>query len=275
MEAAFFDLDRTVIARASLAAYGPVLRKEGYLSVPMALRAAWGQVVYRFFGADDEAIDRARRTALRLAAGWEQEGLRRIARDHLAEVIEPIVYDEALDLIDQHRAEGRLIVLVSAAPVEIVEPLATHLGIDEYVATTPEIDSEGRYTGEIEFSAHGRGKAEAMSRLAQDRDIDLAASWAYSDSVSDLPMLEAVGHPVAVNPDRQLRRVAEERDWPVLEFDRPVALGERVPLDRRWGAVTALTFALALLLWAGVRRARRGSRTAQATEAGIRSSGPS
>jgi HAD superfamily hydrolase (TIGR01490 family) len=275
MEAAFFDLDRTVIARASLAAYGPVLRKEGYLSVPMALRAAWGQVVYRFFGADDEAIDRARRTALRLAAGWEQEGLRRIARDHLAEVIEPIVYDEALDLIDQHRAEGRLIVLVSAAPVEIVEPLATHLGIDEFVATTPEIDPEGRYTGEIEFSAHGRGKAEAMSRLAQDRDIDLAASWAYSDSVSDLPMLEAVGHPVAVNPDRQLRRVAEEREWPVLEFDRPVALGERVPLDRRWGAVTALTFALALLLWAGVRRARRGSRTAMATEAGIRSSGPS
>ncbi|SVB45456.1 uncharacterized protein METZ01_LOCUS198310, partial [marine metagenome] len=223
MEAAFFDLDRTVIARASLAAYGPVLRREGYLSVPMALRAAWGQVVYRFFGADDESIDRARRTALRLAAGWDQEGLRRVARDHLAEVIEPIVYDEALELIDQNREEGRLVVLVSAAPVEIVEPLASHLGIDEFVATTPEVDPEGRYTGEVEFSAHGEGKAEAMCRLAEDRGLDMGSSWAYSDSVSDMPMLEAVGNPVAVNPDRQLRRLAEERGWPVLEFDRPVA----------------------------------------------------
>ena len=275
MEAAFFDLDRTVIARASLAAYGPVLRKEGYLSVPMALRAAWGQVVYRFFGADDESIDRARRTALRLAAGWEQDGLRRIARDHLAEVIEPIVYDEALELIDQHREEGRLVVLVSAAPVEIVEPLATHLGIDEFVATTPEVDPEGRYTGEVEFSAHGEGKAEAMSRLAEDRGLDLGASWAYSDSVSDLPMLEAVGNPVVVNPDRQLRRLAEDRGWPVLEFDRPVALGERIPLDRRWGAVTALTLVLALVVWAGVRRARRGSRAMAAGGSGVRSSGPS
>ena len=275
MEAAFFDLDRTVIARASLAAYGPVLRKEGYLSVPMALRAAWGQVVYRFFGADDESIDRARRTALRLAAGWEQEGLRRIARNHLAEVIEPIVYDEALELIDQHREEGRLVVLVSAAPVEIVEPLATHLGIDEFVATTPEVDPEGRYTGEVEFSAHGEGKAEAMSRLAEDRGLDLGASWAYSDSVSDLPMLEAVGNPVVVNPDRQLRRLAEDRGWPVLEFDRPVALGERIPLDRRWGAVTALTLVLALVVWAGVRRARRGSRAMAAGGSGVRSSGPS
>ena len=85
MEAAFFDLDRTVIARASLAAYGPVLRREGYLSVPMALRAAWGQVVYRFFGADDESIDRARRTALRLAAGWDQEGLRRVPLPRLGQ----------------------------------------------------------------------------------------------------------------------------------------------------------------------------------------------
>ncbi|MDP6976260.1 MAG: HAD-IB family hydrolase [Acidimicrobiales bacterium] len=274
MEAAFFDLDRTVIARASLAAYGPVLRREGYLNVPMALKAAWGQVVYRFFGADDDAIDRARRTALRLATGVDQESLRRLARDHLAEVIEPIVFDEALELLDRHRDEGRLVVLVSASPVEIVEPLATHLGVDEFVATTPEVDPGGRYTGEIEFSAHGPGKAEAMTRLAAELDLDLAASWAYSDSVSDLPMLEAVGHPVAVNPDRQLRRLAGEREWPVLEFERPVALGDRVPLDRRWGVVSALTLLAAMAVWSGVRRARRRSRAA-ARDAGVRSIGPS
>lgn len=274
MEAAFFDLDRTVIARASLAAYGPVLRREGYLNVPMALKAAWGQVVYRFFGADDDAIDRARRTALRLATGVDQESLRRLARDHLAEVIEPIVFDEALELLDRHRGEGRLVVLVSASPVEIVEPLATHLGVDEFVATTPEVDPGGRYTGEVEFSAHGPGKAEAMTRLAAELDLDLAASWAYSDSVSDLPMLEAVGHPVAVNPDRQLRRLAGEREWPVLEFERPVALGDRVPLDRRWGVVSALTLLATMAVWSGVRRARRRSRAA-ARDAGVRSIGPS
>ena len=132
VEAAFFDLDKTVIARASMAAYGPALRRAGYLSAPMVLRAAWGQLLFRFFGADEATMDRARRTALRLAAGWEQEGLRRFARDHLAEVIEPIVYDEALDLFAHHRAEGRLLVLVSASPVEIVAPLADHLGAVSY-----------------------------------------------------------------------------------------------------------------------------------------------
>ena len=274
MEAAFFDLDKTVIARASMAAYGPALHRAGYLSAPMALRAAWGQLLFRFFGADESAMDRARRTALRLAAGWEQEGLRRLAHDHLAQVIEPIVYDEALDLFAHHRAEGRLLILVSASPIEIVAPLADHLGVDEFVATTPMVDDEGRYTGEVEFYAQGPGKADAMGRLAHDREIDLAGSWAYSDSVSDLPMLEAVGHPVAVNPDRQLRRLAGEREWPVLEFERPVALGDRVPLDRRWGVVSALTLLAAMAVWSGVRRARRRSRAA-ARDAGVRSIGPS
>ena len=162
MEAAFFDLDKTVIARASMAAYGPALRRAGYLNAPMLLRAAWGQLLFRFFGADEATMDRARRTALRLAAGWEQESLQRFAREHLAEVIEPIVYDEALDLFAHHRAEGRLLVLVSASPVEIVAPLADHLGVDEFVATTPMIDSEGRYTGEVEFYAQGPEKAEAI-----------------------------------------------------------------------------------------------------------------
>ena len=257
MEAAFFDLDRTVIARASLAAYGPVLRREGYLNVPMALKAAWGQVVYRFFGADDDAIDRARRTALRLATGVDQESLRRLARDHLAEVIEPIVFDEALELLDRHRDEGRLVVLVSASPVEIVEPLATHLGVDEFVATTPEVDPGGRYTGEVEFSAHGPGKAEAMTRLAAELDLDLAASWAYSDSVSDLPMLEAVGRPVAVNPDRDLRRDAEVRGWPIREFRNPVPLGDRVPIDRNWVVATGVTALVVAGVVAAVRRLGR------------------
>lgn len=197
---------------------------------------------------------RARQTALRLAAGWDQEALQRFARDHLAEVIEPIVYDEALDLFAHHRAEGRLLILVSASPVEIVAPLADHLGVDEFIATTPETDADGKYTGEVEFYAQGPDKANAIKRLADDRGIDLAGSWGYSDSVTDLPMLDVVGHPVAVNPDRYLRRTAEIRGWLIREFENPVPLGDRVPIDRNWIAATTLS---ALIVAAIVALARR------------------
>ena len=259
MEAAFFDLDKTIIARASMAAYVPALRRAGYLSAPMALRAAWGQLLFRFFGADEKTMDRARRTALRLASGWEQANLRHLASEHLTELIEPIVYDEALDLILHHRAEGRMLVLVSAAPIEIVEPMATHLQFDDTIATTPMIDADGRYTGEVEFYAHGAAKAEAIRRLAARDDLDLTGSWAYSDSVTDLPMLEAVGQPVAVNPDRELRREAGRRGWPILEFERPVALGDRIPIDRNWVAASALTLVLIVGVGSAIRRLRRRS----------------
>ena len=134
MEAAFFDLDKTIIARPSLAAYGPVLRKAGYLSATTTLRAIWGQLLFRFSGTSESSMERVRKTALKLAAGWEQEGLRRLANEHLTNVIEPIVFDEALEVLNLHREAGRLLVLVSASPAEIVEPLANHLEVDEYVA---------------------------------------------------------------------------------------------------------------------------------------------
>ena len=257
MEAAFFDLDKTVITKASIAAYLPTLRRAGYLTAGMALRAAWGHLLFRFFGADEDTLDKARRTALRLAAGLNQTALRRLVRDNLTDVIEPIVYDDALDLFERHREEGRLLVLVSASPIEIVEPLAEHLAVDEFIATTPVIDAEGRYTGEVEFYAYGQAKAEAIQRLAAELDLDLNESWAYSDSATDLPMLESVGHPVAVNPDRELRRKAEEEGWMVLEFDRPVALGDRVPLNRDWVTAATLTAAVGVGVITLVRRLRR------------------
>jgi len=257
--AAFFDLDKTVIARASMAAYGPALHRAGYLSAPMAVRAAWGQLLFRFFGADEASMDRARRTALKLAAGWEQEGLGRLARDHLAEVIEPVVYDEALDLLAHHRSEGRLLVLVSASPVEIVAPLAEHLGVDDFIATRPEVDEAGRYTGEVEFYAQGPAKADAVRRLAERLDLDLSGSWAYSDSGTDLPMLDAVGHPVAVNPDRELRRAAEVRGWPIREFENPVPLSDRVAIDRNWVVATGVTALVLAGLVVGIRRLRLGA----------------
>ncbi len=257
MEAAFFDLDKTVIAKTSLIAYAPTLRKTGYLSFPMALRTAWGHLLFKFFGADEESLEKARKTALRLATGMNQQAMKRLVRDNLTEVIEPIVYDDALDLIEEHRQEGRLLVLVSASPTEIVEPLAEHLDIDDFIATTPVVDSEGRYTGEVEFYAEGSHKAEAITDLALRKDISLENSWAYSDSSTDIPMLELVGNPVAVNPDRELKKQAEEKNWPILEFVRPIALGDRVPLNRKWIAVTILTF----LLGAGIVKTFRRFRS--------------
>ena len=127
------------------------------------------------------------------------------------------------------------------------------LGVDHVIATTLVV-KDGRYTGEVDFYAYGPNKADAMEELAAERGYDLAESFAYSDSETDAPMLDAVGHPFAVNPDKALRRIAEEKDWPILTFARPVALRRRLGLDTRVGkaaavavvagAVSAITVAL-------------------------------
>jgi HAD superfamily hydrolase (TIGR01490 family) len=226
--AAFFDLDKTVIARASMVAMGRPLYRHGLVSRWVLLRALWGQFVYLWVGASEDKLSKTRDSALRLATGWERERVRRIAREAIEEVIEPIVFDEALALIAEHQAAGRPVFIVSASPEEIVAPLAEHLGVDRWIATLAEVDA-GRYTGKVAFYAYGPHKAEAMQEVAAAEGIDLASSFAYSDSATDEPMLAAVGHPVAVNPDRELLRVARERDWEVRYFVRPVRLRDRLP----------------------------------------------
>lgn len=211
-------------------AFGPSLHEAGYLSRRMLLRALWGQLVFRAFGADERRMRRMRDASLRLAKGWDQAKVRALVDERLAEVIEPIVFDEALELMAHHRAEGRLVFLVSASPTEIVEPLARHLGVDEAIASQAELDEHGRYTGRVAFYAYGAEKAVAIRELAAARGIDLDRSYAYSDSATDLPMLTTVGFPVAVNPDRELRRVATERGWDVRTFTHRVPLRWRVPM---------------------------------------------
>jgi HAD superfamily hydrolase (TIGR01490 family) len=179
-------------------------------------------------GADEAKLEKMRDSALRLATGWDQETVRRIAREAIEEVIEPIVYDEALALIAEHRDAGRPVFIVSASPEEIVAPLAEHLGVERWIATQAEVE-EGRYTGRVAFYAFGPHKAEAMRALAEAEGLDLAASYAYSDSATDEPMLAAVGHPVAVNPDRELQRTARERGWEIRSFVEPVRLRDRLP----------------------------------------------
>ncbi len=224
MEAAFFDLDKTVIARASLVAFGRPFYRHGLVSRSTLLRGLWAQLVYLHLGASEARLARLREALLRLTRGWDQSQVRAIVASTLEDIVEPIIYQDALDLIAAHRRAGRLVYLVSASPEEIVMPLGSYLGVDGVIASRSEVDENGRYTGEVSFYAYGPYKATAIYGLADERAIDLAESYAYSDSYTDVPMLEAVGHPVAVNPDRVLAGLARERGWPIQRFDRPVRL---------------------------------------------------
>ena len=228
MEAAFFDLDKTVIDRASIAAFGRPFMKGGLINRRVVARAALSQLIYLYFGADEERLVRVRESMLALTKGWDRDQVRQIVRETLLETIEPIMYAEALELMELHRAAGHRVYLVSASPEEIVLPLTDMLGVDGAICSRGEVDDEGRYTGRMAFYAYGPQKATAMRELAERVGIDLSASSAYSDSATDLPMLEAVGRPVAVNADRALAKVAKERGWETVQFTKPVRLRDRV-----------------------------------------------
>jgi len=250
VEAAFFDLDKTVIARASMVAFGKPLYRAGLLSRWLLLRALYGQLVYLYLGADEARMARMREAALRVTAGWSQDHIRSLVRETLEEVIEPIIYDEALELIRHHQGAGRRVFIVSASPQEIVDPLAEYLGVRDVIATRPKVDEHGRYSGEVDFYSYGPSKVVAMEEAAATFGLDLAASYAYSDSITDEPMLSAVGHPVAVNPDRALARVAAERGWEIRTFVRPVRMRERVSMPTP-GQTAAISGGLAAIV-AGV-----------------------
>jgi HAD superfamily hydrolase (TIGR01490 family) len=256
-EAAFFDLDKTVIAKASMMAFGKPFYREGLIGRRTILRGIYAQLIYLHLGASEEKLDRIRESVLVLTRGWDQERVRSIVRETLEVVIEPILYEEALDLMAIHRAEGRRIFLVSASPFEIVEPLAEYLGVDEAIASRAEVDENGRYTGGMDTYAYGPVKADILRELAEREGLDLAGSYAYSDSYTDLPMLETVGHPVAVNPDRVLARVARDRDWEIQQFVRTVRMRDRKPVSRTVPTAAGAAVAVAAAgagVWWWVRR---------------------
>lgn len=230
VEAAFFDLDKTVIARASMVAFGRSFREAGMINRRVMARAAWNGVVFHTLGADEERMRKFRESALRITRGWNRDAVGALVNDTLTDVIDPIVYDEALELIREHQAAGRLVFIVSASPEEIVIPLSTYLGADGAIASRARIDPDGNYTGDVDVYAYGPYKAEAIAEVAAELEIDLANSWAYSDSATDEPMLRAVGYPVAVNPDRELARLASAEGWPIMSFSHRVPLRERVAL---------------------------------------------
>ena len=161
---------------------------------------------------------------MRRAGTWNRSSA--IVAETLHDIVDPLVFAEAADLIADHKLRGHDVIVVSASGEEIVAPIAAALGATHSVATSMR-EEDGHYTGEVDFYCYGPGKVEAMEELAAEYGYDLAASYAYSDSITDLPMLEAVGHPTAVNPDRALRKEAAGNGWPILTFSNPVSLRAR------------------------------------------------
>ena len=183
----------------------------------------------------------------------------------LQQVVRPITYKEAVDLIEEHKEAGRRVYIVSAAPEEIVEPLARFLGAEGAIASQAVV-SAGRYTGQLLRYAYGPQKAATIRQLAERDGLDLNDSYAYSDSATDLPMLEIVGHPVAVNPDRALRRIAQMRGWPVLRFEQLMIVTPTGHRPLRTGMVGAGTLFLMAAAVVGVTVfVKRRSATASTT----------
>lgn len=258
--AAFFDLDKTIIATSSAAAFSRPFLAEGLLTRRAMLRTAYAQAVYLAGAADADRTERLRVQLSRMVAGWDVGVVSQVVAETLHESIDPTVYAEAVALIEEHHAAGRDVVVVSASASEIVEPIAAILGADHVIATRMTVE-DGRYTGEIEFYAYGENKAQAIRELAEERGYDLRASYAYSDSITDAPMLMAVGHAFAVNADRTLRQLAAERGWGALRFERPVALFGFAPVPARTvtvGLVALGVGAVALAWYVRHRRRLRG-----------------
>jgi HAD superfamily hydrolase (TIGR01490 family) len=257
--AAFFDLDKTILAKSSSLAFAKPFYEGGLIERGDVVKSAYAQFVYLVSGATHDQMDRMRAYLSALASGWEVDKVRRIVAETIDAIVDPIVYEEAMALIRAHQEMGRDVIVISSSGNEVVEPIGERLGVDLAIGTQMAVE-DGRYTGEILFYAYGEGKAEAMLELAQERGYDLAQSYAYTDSLTDLPMLDTVGHPIATNPEAELRKVARERGWPILEFRRPVSM--QTPLESqstRRAAAAAVGGAVALgLAWYAGRRSAHG-----------------
>lgn len=262
--AAFFDLDKTMIAKSSALAFGRPLYHGGLMARRDVLKAAYAQFAYLIAGADEDQMSRTRDYLAQLCRGWKVEQVSSIVEETLEELIDPYIYAEAVALVAQHRADGYDIVLVSASGDEMVRPIGRLLGIDNVIATRMVIE-DGYYTGEVDFYAAGPAKAEAVVEFAERYGYDLDNCFAYSDSISDTPMLESVGNPRVVNPDRALRRTAVERDWPILTFKHPISLQRRMAFLQKPAVpgvlvgVVAASVATAALAWYLRNRKRQRS----------------
>jgi HAD superfamily hydrolase (TIGR01490 family) len=239
--AAFFDLDRTLMAGSSAYQFGRAAFKAGLISRRRLAADTWENVRFRLRGSTDEATDAIKERIFAMLEGVRVRDMQRLAPDVLAGVL-PRLYPKMLAIAYEHQDAGRPVFICTAASQEMAELMATVLTLDGAVGTMFEA-RDGHYTGRGGGPFNYReGKAEAIRELAVRENIDLSASWAYSDSESDLPMLRLVGHPVAVNPDAELARIAREEGWEILRFER---LGRRLRVAAA-AAVVGVTGSVAI-----------------------------
>ncbi len=251
--AAFFDLDRTLMAGSSAYHFGRAMYKAGNLSRRKLARDALEQIRFRVRGSTDAGVNALLKRVMAAIAGRRVVDLARVTPDVLAGVL-PRVYPQMMAVVREHQDAGRPAFIVTAASHEMAEMLAHVLAMDGAAGTRSEI-VDNVYTGALGGPfMYGEGKAQGMREFATERGIDLASSWAYSDSASDLPMLQAVGHPVAVNPDAALAEVAKREGWEVLRFEK---LGQRL---RFTAAVLAAGAVGGSGSWLAVRRRGRPNR---------------
>lgn len=217
--AAFFDLDRTLISGSSAFSFGIAAWRNKLIPTGELLSDGVNALTFKLVGATDERSEAVRDRILHAVEGAQQADLLALNEEIVPQILEK-VRPESRGLIDMHHEAGRETWIVSASPIELVDPLAKALGMTGAIATRSEVH-EGRYTGRLDGPfVYGEGKREAIQALADERGYDLRLSYSYSDSASDLPMMEMVGHPVAVNPDRPLENVAHQRGWPMVVFSR-------------------------------------------------------
>ena len=253
--AAFFDLDRTLISGSSAFTLALQARKAGLIPNFEFTRDAFGAVSFKLFGASDDTTEAVKLRVLKAVEGMRQSDLQALNVEVLPRLLARL-RPEARRLLDRHRHAGRDTFIVSAAPQEIVEPLAHSLGMTSGIGTRSHV-VDGRYTGELDGPfCYADGKVTAITEIAEAEGYDLRLCYAYSDSASDLPMLGAVGHPVAVNPDSTLARHARDQGWPIVTFSqRTKRVIRRSATGLASASVAAGTFALGLKL--GSERAAR------------------
>ncbi|HJD78455.1 MAG TPA: HAD-IB family hydrolase [Corynebacterium pollutisoli] len=258
--AAFFDLDKTIIATSSAFAFGREFMHNGLITTSEALQMSLAKATYMIAGQSSEQMDSTRDQLAALVAGWSVEQVRTIASETMHNVVTPAIYAEARELIAFHRNAGHDVIIISASASHLVDLIAEELGIDQVVATELEVE-DGRFTGEILFYCKGDAKAQAITDLAAENNYDLSVSYAYSDSATDIPMLQAVGNPIAVNPDRAMKKAALENGWEIRTFRDPVPLFQMPsPREISIGAsiVAVISAAAAGGIW-WAQRGRRGS----------------
>ena len=217
--AAFFDLDKTLIPGSSLFLLARGLYKRDIFRVRDILRFGWGQMMFRLRGEATRGMDMSRESTLDFVVGRKQEELLAWGDEIAKEQIMPRVYEDIVRVINQHRKRGDLTFLITAAPIELANTISQALSMTGAVGTVSEVDEDGNYTGRLVGGVtHGPEKAKAAAEIAERHGVELANAAAYSDSINDLPLLESVGHPHAVNPERELRRLALNRGWPIHEL---------------------------------------------------------